>query len=158
VVDASVKIRTARPEDALRLHELHAASVRALCAKHYTKGIIEGWLRSKTPSGYLPSIEREAIFVAELNQKIIGFGEAAAGAVIAVYVDPSAAGQGVGRLILDRAVTLARNGHSGPIRVESTLNASSFYEHLGFVEVKHATVRRNQVEVPIVVMERSASP
>jgi GNAT superfamily N-acetyltransferase len=156
VVDGSIKIRTARAEDALRLHELHAASVCTLCAKHYTKEIIEGWLESRTPSGYLPPIEREAILVAEINQKIIGFGEAATGAVVAVYVDPSATGQGVGRLILARAVDLARDGHSGPIRVQSTLNATSFYEHHGFVEVKRATVSRNQVEVPIVVMERRA--
>jgi putative acetyltransferase len=154
VVDASIKLRTARPEDASRLHELHAASVRALCTKHYSKDIIEGWLQSRTPSGYLPPIEREAIFVAERNEKIIGFGEADTGAVVAVYVDPSATGQGVGRLILDRAIDLARDGHSGSIRVESTLNASSFYEHHGFVEVKRATVSRNQVEVAIVIMER----
>lgn len=156
MVDAPIKIRTARPEDALRLHELRAASVRALCAKHYTQEIIDGWLQSRTPGSYLPAIEREAIFVAELKQKIIGFGEAAAGTVIAVYVDPSATGQGVGRLILDRAVELARKDHSGPIRVESTLNASSFYEHHGFVEVKRGTVSRNQAEAPIVIMERRA--
>jgi GNAT superfamily N-acetyltransferase len=81
---------------------------------------------------------------------------AATGAVVAVYVDPSATGQGVGRLIRARAVDLARDGHSGPIRVQSTLNATSFYEHHGFVEVKRATVSRNQVEVPIAVMERRA--
>ena len=153
MADASVKIRTARSEDALRLHELHAASVRALCAKHYASEIIEGWLQSRTPSGYLAPIEHAAIFVAELNHKIIGFGEAAAGTIVAVYVDPSAAGQGVGRLILDRALEAARFNHSGPVRVESTLNARSFYEHHGFVEVKRATVSRNQVEVPVVVME-----
>ena len=88
MVDASIKIRTARPEDASRLHELHAASVRALCAKHYSKDIIEGWLQSRTPSGYLPPIGREAIFVAERNEKIIGFGQTDTGAVVAVYVDP----------------------------------------------------------------------
>ena len=153
MVDASVKIRTARSEDALRLHELHAASLRTLCAKHYANEIIEGWLQSRTPSGYLAPIERAAIFVAELNHKIIGFGEAAAGIIVAVYVDPSATGQGVGRLILDRALEAARFNHSGPVRVESTLNARSFYEHHGFVEVKRATVSRNQVEVPVVVME-----
>ena len=112
-----------------------------------------GWLQNRTPSGYLAPIERAAIFVAELNRKIIGFGEAAAGIIVAVYVDPSATGQGVGRLILDRALEAARFNHSGPVRVESTLNASSFYEHHGFVEVKRATVSRNQVEVPVVVME-----
>src|SRR5205085_1495461 len=83
-----------RSEDALRLHELHAASVRALCAKHYASEIIEGWLQSRTLSGYLAPIERAASFVAELNHKIIGFGEATAGAIVAVYVDPSATGQG----------------------------------------------------------------
>jgi hypothetical protein len=57
--------------------------VGALCAKRYTKEIIEGWLQSRTRSGYLPPIEREAIFVAELNHKIIGVGEAATGAVVA---------------------------------------------------------------------------
>jgi GNAT superfamily N-acetyltransferase len=153
VVDASIKIRTAGSEDALRLHELHAASVRAVCAKHYANEIIDGWLQSRTPSGYLPPIERAAIFVAELNHKIIGFGEATAGTIVAVYVDPSAAGQGVGRLILERALEVARGNHSGPVRVESTLNASSFYEHHGFVQVKRATVSRNQVEVPTVLME-----
>jgi GNAT superfamily N-acetyltransferase len=153
VVDGPIKIRTARSEDALRLHELHAASVRAQCAKHYPNEMIKAWLQSRTPSGYLPPIERAAIFVAELNHKIIGFGEATTGAIVAVYVDPSAIGQGVGRLILDRALELARGNHLGPVRVESTLNASSFYEHHGFVEVRRATVSRNQVEVPIVVME-----
>ena len=113
MVDASIKIRTARSEDALRLHELHAASVRAQCAKHYPNEIIEGWLQGRTPSGYLPPIERAAIFVAELNHKIIGFGEATAGAIVAVYVAPSAIGQGVGRLILDRALALARGNHAG---------------------------------------------
>ena len=51
-------------------------------------------------------------------------------------------------MILDRALELARGNHSGPVRVESTLNASSFYEHHGFVEVRRATVSRNQVDVP----------
>ena len=154
MVDASLTIRTARREDALRLHELHDASVRALCATHYTKDIIEGWLHGRTPSRYLTPIERGAIFVAELNEKVVAFGEAATGAVVAVYVDPSVTGQGLGRLILTRAVDLAREGHSGPIRVESTLNASAFYQHHGFVEVKRAIVSRNQVEVPIVHLER----
>ena len=98
-----------------------------------------------------------AIFGVQLAHSIGSLSEARPPqAVVAVYVDPSATGQGVGRLILARAVDLARDGHSGPIRVQSTLNATSFYEHHGFVEVKRATVSRNQVEVPIVVMERHA--
>lgn len=33
-----------------------------------------------------------------------------------------------------------------------------FYERFGFREVKHSTVKRNLVEVPIVVMEMPANP
>jgi GNAT superfamily N-acetyltransferase len=155
-VPEAPNIRIAELEDALRLHQLHAASVRDLCASHYAQEIIEGWLLNRTPAGYASPIARKALFVAELNRKIVGFGEAAPGVIVAVYVDPSAIGKGVGRCILGHAIEIASHSHSGPIRVESTLNASPFYARCGFVEVERATVKRNHVEVPIVVMEHRA--
>lgn len=41
--------------------------------------------------------------------------------------------------------------------VEATLNASEFYRHHGFAEVRRTTVRRNNVEVPIVVMRQETA-
>ena len=149
-------IRAARSEDALRLHELHTASVRALCAGHYSAELIEAWLCNRAPSGYLDPIERGALFVAERAGRVVGFGEAAPGTVIAVYVDPAAVLQGIGSAILRHAVVLARKEHDGPIRLEATLNARDFYERAGFREVKRSTVRRNQVDVPVVVMDYDA--
>jgi len=113
-------------------------------------------LLNRTPNRYLEPTERGAIFVAELNQVIVGFGEAAPGAVVAIYVDPTVVRQGIGDLILNHALKLAATGHKGPIRVESTLNASAFYARDGFEFVARSAVRRNDVEVPIVVMERHA--
>lgn len=89
---------------------------------------------------------------------IIGFGEAAVGVVVAVYVDPSAIHQGVGSAILRHAIEMAHRDYDGPIKVESTLNASSFYERYGFREMKRASIKRNLVEVPVVVMEMPANP
>ena len=152
-----VTIRAAIAADASRVCELHASAVRAMCSDHYAKNIIGGWLLDRTPSGYLAPIGRGAIFVAEVCGRIVGFGEAAPGVVIAVYVDPSAAGRGIGGSILNRALTVARTGNNGPIRVESTLNARAFYEHHGFREVKRSNVKRNHVEVAIVVMEHRAA-
>jgi GNAT superfamily N-acetyltransferase len=149
-------IRPARSEDALRLHELHTASVRALCAGHYSADVIEAWLWNRVPSGYLSPIERGALFVAERAGRVVGFGEAAPGTVIAVYVDPAEVLQGIGSAILRHAVALARKEHDGPVRLEATLNARDFYERIGFREVKRSTVRRNQVDVPVVVMEYDA--
>lgn len=73
---------------------------------------------------------------------------------MAVYLDPAALSQGVGAMILDHAVALARRGHREPIRLQSTLNARSFYARHGLVEVERAAVRRGAVEIPVVVMER----
>ena len=76
--------------------------------------------------------------------------------MIAVYVDPAAVLQGIGSAILRHAVALARKEHDGPIRLEATLNARDFYERAGFREVKRSTVKRNQVDVPVVVMDYDA--
>ena len=96
----SALLRQARREDALRLHELHTASVRTLCASHYGAEIIDGWLKNRSADGYLAPIKRGVLFVAQPDNRIIGFGEAAAGVVVAVYVDPSGIRQGVGSALL----------------------------------------------------------
>jgi len=94
--------------------------------------------------------------VAERGGRVVGFGEAGPGTVIAVYVDPADVLQGVGTTILRHAVALARREHEGPVRLEATLNARDFYEGAGFREIKRSTVRRNHVDIPVVVMECDA--
>lgn len=150
-------LRLSRPEDAQRLHELHTRAVRTLCAPHYDPAVIDGWLEGRNAEGYLRPIKRGAIFVAERNSVVVGFGEAAPGSVVAVYVDPEATRRGIGTAILRRAIEMARRGYEGPICVEATLNASSFYERHGFRETHRATLKRNRVDVPIIVMEMRAN-
>jgi GNAT superfamily N-acetyltransferase len=148
-------IRTATPADAARLHEVHTAAVRELCGPHYASDVIDGWLANRTPGGYLPEIERAAIFVIEHERRIVGFGVADPGIVVACYVDPARARRGVGSAIMAHALTIARRGHDGPIRLESTLNAARFYERFGFRAVARSSVRRNHVDIPVVLMERA---
>jgi len=157
VARSQCSLRPGRPEDAPRLHELHTIAVRTLCAPYYDAGVIEGWLEGRNAEGYLPPIERGAIFVAERDLAVVGFGEAAPGSIVAVYVDPQAIRQGIGTAILRRALEMARHGYEGAIRVEATLNASSFYERHGFREIHRTSLKRNRVDVPVVVMEMPAN-
>ena len=150
-----MSIRPATPSDAQRIHELHRDSVRALCASFYEPAIIDGWLRGRTPAGYLLGISNGATFVAETHSKIIGFSEGILGEVLAVFVDPQYAGRGVGTALLSRALDLAV-GAGGAVRLESTLNATGFYERFGFRQISHSIVRRNDVDVPVVIMEKHA--
>ena len=150
---STLKIRTATDADAARLHELHTISVRTLCKNHYRPEVIDGWLLNRSPQGYLRPIKRGDIFVAEQDSQIVGFGEAASGVILAVYVDPLAVGQHVGTTILQYALQIARDGHVGPIRLESTLNAVGFYENFGFHELERITVQRGSAAVPCVLMQ-----
>jgi GNAT superfamily N-acetyltransferase len=75
--------------------------------------------------------------------------------VVAVFVDPQWARRGVGTALLSRAVDFAART-SRSVRLESTLNAVSFYESFGFRQITRSSVRRNDVEVPVVIMERHA--
>lgn len=149
----SFRLRRGQPGDAPRLHEIHTSATRTLCAPFYETSVIDGWLQGRDPAIYVPLLERGALFVAESDAGVLGFGEAAPGSVVAVYVDPLATGRGVGTAILSYAIEVARRDHEGPIRLEATLNARAFYEKRGFHETHRTSVRRNHVDIAVVGME-----
>ena len=148
-------VRAAKDADAQAICALHLSAVRAHCASHYAPAIIEGWLRGRVPEGYLPGIRSGSMFVAEADTKVVGFGQSRPGEVLAVFVDPSAARRGIGSLLLVKALSDA-GAERGAVRVESTINAVGFYESHGFRVLDQGTQRRNEVDVPVVIMERYA--
>jgi putative acetyltransferase len=153
MIETAVRIRSAAPGDAQRIHELHVAAVRALCAPHYAPEIVEGWLANRSAHGYLRGINSGTVVVAELDSRVVGFGEGVPGKVVAVFVDPVFVNRGIGSALLEHTLRLAREEHRGPVRLKYTLNAVGFYERFGFYQVERSVVRRNHVEVPVVVME-----
>ncbi len=152
-MEHTFKIRQATAADAERIHELHTRSVKELCKDHYAPELIAGWLKNRIPNGYLPGIARGEMFVAVEGERIVGFGHAVPGEILAVYVGLERARHGVGRGLLAHGITMARSGYQGAIRLDATLNAQSFYEKAGFVEVERKTVRRNDVFIPVIAME-----
>jgi GNAT superfamily N-acetyltransferase len=54
------------------------------------------------------------------------------GEVTRLFILPEAAGLGLGRRLLEIGIEQARLGHSGPIRLEATINAEGFYQKHGF--------------------------
>jgi ribosomal protein S18 acetylase RimI-like enzyme len=147
------ELRPAVAADAPRIHAIHTASVRQLCLQSYGADIIEAWLAHRRPEIYLGPIQRGSLFVAVQSGRVIGFGEARPGFVIAVYVDPAASDRGVGRAILRRALEIAKSEPSSAVKLQATLNAQSFYERFGFREVGRTTAIRNRVAIPVVTMQ-----
>ena len=147
-----VGIRQATADDAGRIHEIHTQSVKTLCKAHYSSEQIAGWLKNRSPQGYLPGLERGEMFVAADGISVLGFGHAIPGEILAIFVAPEYAKQGVGIVLLEQALTAARAGSQRDVYLESTLNAQGFYEKAGFVEVERSTVRRNNVLLPVIRM------
>jgi GNAT superfamily N-acetyltransferase len=145
-------IRPARPADADDMHRVHTSSVRALCASAYDPAVIDGWLRGRSAAGYMQGIRTGMSAVAESSNRVVGFCEAVAGEVLAVFVVPECAGHGIGASLLRHAVALA-GGPGTPIELEATLNAVTFYERFGFRAVRPAVARRNDIEIPVVIMQ-----
>lgn len=147
-----MKIRNAKIKDAIAIDRLHKNAVSKICSKFYTNEQIKAWLKGRSPEGYYANINKGEIFVAEQNNIVIGFGHSVPGEIHAIYVDPDFHNTGAGKSLLKHAIKIALN-NCNKVKVDSTLNAESFYQSQGFVKVKNDFTQRNNVNLSIVVME-----
>ena len=136
-----LNIRRARQEDREAIWRAHGSAIRAACASHYSKEVIEVWAGGLRPEKYAEAIDRYEFFVAEEDGRVVGFGELGpeAGAVQGLYVSPDAAGRGVGWRLLCTLEERARAHGLKSLRLTSSLNAVAFYERAGFKAVEELT-------------------
>ncbi|BBK33035.1 hypothetical protein STHU_36690 [Allostella humosa] len=106
-----------------------------LATGHYSAEQIAGWMGQRTPDFYEGLIAHGRMVVAERDSAVVGFVDAEPGEVTRLFILPDAAGGGLGRRLLAIGIDTARVGHSGPVRLESTINAAEFYRRHGFREV-----------------------
>ncbi len=148
-------IRLAKRDDAPAIYAIHKTSLTTLCQTHYPLNTLERWIARKSVEGYYPAIDRGEMFVCESGVTAVGFGHAIPGEVVAVFVHPSFAGQGIGKLILNHALQCAKSDDDTPIKLIATLNAEAFYVKHGFKEVRRYSEVRDDLEFPVVEMEKS---
>lgn len=144
-------IRLATTDDAQAIHALHTASVTELCTLYSTQ-IITGWLEGRSPQGY-EGIPKKEMYVYEDLGEILGFSHVVPGEIVALFISPQCARNGIGTSLMKHAMPIARQGWEGPIRLEATLNAVLFYETLGFKKIRELMALRNNTEMPVVEME-----
>ena len=101
-------IRKAELPDAEIIHEIHTQSVKGLCMKTYTSSQIENWLKNRTSDGYKRSIKNGEIYICEYENKIIGFGHAIKGEIVANFVLPEYSEKGIGKKLLEYGIEIAK--------------------------------------------------
>ena len=110
----------------------------------------------RTPEGYIKMVETqgERMFVATLDDVVVGFASWKDIELCSLYVDPDHNGKGIGRALHqacdDDASTLGRR----IIRVDSTLTGRTIYERLGYRVTRRTFHRNGGVRIPALAMHR----
>lgn len=149
-----IEICMAMPAEIPALRELQERSLRVLGRRHYTAIQIEAFIaRIGTMDDYL--VSDRTYLVAQLEGEIVGcggwttrlpgyashaHGEAHApdpsrATVRSVFVEPLAAGQGIGRRIMGRVERFMRAKGIRVAELGSTENGLAFYRSLGYREL-----------------------
>lgn len=130
-------IRAARRSDHEDMDALFRASIQALCADFYPPEVIEHWAGKAGAERIARGQTRgDEHFVLMRRGRLAAFGALNLERELleALFVEPSFAGQGVGRELLAFLVDLARSAGLTRLKVNSSLNAVGFYQANGFVE------------------------
>lgn len=143
----AITLRSSTPGDGERVVEIWRAAVNAthdfLTAADRTA--IDAEVRSFLPSAPLT-------LAADQSDRVLGFALIDGPTIEALFVDPAAHGNGVGRKLLD----FAWHEH-GAVRAsvnEQNTAASGFYAHLGFVCIGRSDTDDQGRPYPLLRMER----
>lgn len=133
-----VSLREASREDAAAMARIQSASLRERASEHYTDDQLARLAPSEPAAEAIPDTEFAddscCPIVAETDDTVLGWGSVHLdeGVLAATFVDPDSTGRGIGRAIVERLETIAREEGIERLTVPASLNAAGFYETLGF--------------------------
>jgi putative acetyltransferase len=146
-----IEIRPARPGEGQALYDVTQAAITALAAGHYAPAQISQWMDGRDVAHYAQVIAGGAVRLAECDGLVLGFVDTAPGVLLRLFVRPEAAGQGLGRRLLQLGVAAALK--NGAVRLEATLNAAPFYARHGFVALGRAVYQHELGGLPVEVVK-----
>ncbi|MCG1029387.1 GNAT family N-acetyltransferase [Virgibacillus halodenitrificans] len=131
-------IRKAEKDDNEAIWKVHTDAIKNVCSSHYTPNQVNAWAGKIKPNSYLESIENKEMFVAEINDEIVGFGQLNLnnGEIEAIYVSSNNLKMGVGQQLFQKLESIAKDNRLQKLNLISSLNAFGFYNRLGFIPRK----------------------
>lgn len=131
-----IDIRLAQDADASEISQIILAALYASNSRDYSPAVIARVSLSFSPQALLALIDTRQVFVALVEQKIIGTASLDGHVVRSVFVSPQQQGQGVGRLLMAAVERCAVEAGVEVLSVPSSLTAEGFYARLGFHTVR----------------------
>jgi len=120
-------------------------------------GIVEAWLYGRTPEGYVRAASSggEVYWVAvEGTGLVVGFASWSGDELVSLYVDPRHEGQGIGKQLFATCQADCEKEGCSISHLNSTINARTFYESLGFRAMREGFREKRNKRIPHIEMER----
>jgi GNAT superfamily N-acetyltransferase len=149
-VSGSLVLRKATSADAARVAEIFLTS-RRLAMPWLSRPHTDEETRRWHAEVLIP---RGAVVVADLQGEVVGFAEPVDGWLHALYVAPSAQGNGVGSALFVRSMALQPGGFDLWVFRRNT-RALDFYARYGCVEVRRTDGADNEEHEPDVLLRWS---
>ena len=126
-------IRKAVRADADAAWDIRRAAVMSECASVYPLDQLEQWTGGTASRAFADAVE-ERFLVATVDEHVAGTGmiDLTTGKIDAIFVHPAYMKRGIGAAMMRHLETLARSQGLRELKLDSTLNAASFYRSVGF--------------------------
>lgn len=160
VANPKIALRPYLPIDAPILAAIFRASVEELTGDDYDEEQQEAWASfADDEDDFAARLGERLTLIATLEKSPVGFIALEGNDKLdMLYVHPVAAGQGVGKTLVDAIEKLAGARGAAKLTVEASDTAQPFFQHRGFVAQQRNTVMREGVWLPNTTMEKKLAP
>jgi putative acetyltransferase len=129
------KHRLATLGDAKLLFELRRKSITTLAPSGMSVSEADTWAATLTIAGMELKIHELEIWIAELDDTVVGWGAIHDDRLEGLYADPEFAGQGIGTELLSMLEGLLRDRGIRAVHANASANAETFYIRRGYEPV-----------------------
>jgi ribosomal protein S18 acetylase RimI-like enzyme len=141
-----MQVRVATPDDSSRCAEIHflARSLMSYLPQTHTSAQVLAWKQHVV-------FPQQAVWVAEINQDIVGYASLDGQELTNLYVHPDYQGRGAGTALLALVKTVAKEG----LRLwtfQKNEGAIRFYERNGFLNLRTTDGSENEEGLPACLM------
>lgn len=148
-----ITIRKAKSKDAKIIAELHKKVVSGVNSKYYPTEAIKEWIKDISEENVRYQFQNSYWIVAEIDNKVVGFGQYSVndGEIDQINVDPDYLNQNIGVKMYNYMENNLRSRGVKKICLNSTPNATGFYQKLGFKKIQETNLK----SIKMIKMEKS---
>ena len=131
--------RLATLNDTNRLFDLRRQSIIKLAGKGMSVEAAARWADELTVAGMERKLCELEIWVAEIGEKVVGWGAIRGDQLEGLYTDPQFASRGIGTELLRMLEGLMQRRGISAVRAEASSNAEAFYLRRGYERIDPPT-------------------